>query len=66
MPLVPGGQLGIATGINFQPTGGAKAAITGDSVLAGEDVNPVIKALRENGIEVTAPHSHVLDERPRL
>ena len=58
--------MGVATGINFQPTGGGKAAITGDFVLAGNEVNPVIKALRDNGIEVTAIHSHMLDEQPRL
>jgi hypothetical protein len=66
MQLTPGGPLGLATGINFQPTGGGKAAITGDFVLIGDEVNPVIKALRENGIEVTALHSHMLDEQPRL
>ena len=64
--LVPPGPTGIATAINFQPTGGGKAAITGDFVLAGEEVNPVIKALRDNGIEVTAIHSHMLTEQPRL
>ena len=64
--LTPGGPLGLATGINFQPTGGGKAAITGDFVLIGDEVNPVIRALRENGIEVTALHSHMLDEQPRL
>jgi hypothetical protein len=58
--------LGLATGINFQPTGGGKAAITGDFVLLDSEVNPVIKALRENGIEVTALHSHMLTEQPRL
>jgi hypothetical protein len=66
MQLVPAGPLGLATGINFQPTGGGKAAITGDFVLTGDEVNPVIKALRESGIEVTALHSHMLDEQPRL
>jgi hypothetical protein len=64
--LSPAGPTGVATGINFQPTGGGKAAITGDFVLAPEEVNPVIKALRENGIEVTALHSHMLTEQPRL
>jgi hypothetical protein len=62
----PVGPLGLASGINFQPTGGGKAAITGDFVLAGDEVNPVIKALRSNGIDVTAVHSHMLDEQPRL
>jgi hypothetical protein len=66
MQIAPAGPMGIATGINFQPTGGGKAAITGDFVLTGEEVNPVIKALRENGIEVTAVHSHMLTEQPRL
>src|SRR5215216_5557420 len=64
--LVPPGPTGVATAINFQPTGGGKAAITGDFVLTGEEVNPVIKALRTNGIEVTAIHSHMLTEQPRL
>ena len=66
MPLVPAGPLGVATGINFQPTGNGKAAITGDFVLVASEVNPVIRALRANGIEVTALHSHMLDEQPRL
>lgn len=59
-------SMGIATAINFQPTGNGRAAITGDFVLLGSEVNPVIKALRENGIQVTALHSHMLDEEPRL
>jgi hypothetical protein len=66
MAITPPGPMGVATGINFQPTGGGKAAITGDFVLAGNEVNPVIKTLRENGIEVTALHSHMLTEEPRL
>jgi Domain of Unknown Function (DUF1259) len=66
MSLGPAGPLGLATAINFQPTGNGKAAITGDFVLTGDEVNPVIRALRSNGIEVTAVHSHMLDEQPRL
>jgi hypothetical protein len=64
--LSPVGPLGVATAIGFQSTGDSKAAITGDFVLTGEEVNPVIQALRSNGIEVTALHSHMLDEQPRL
>lgn len=64
--IAPAGPMGVATAINFQPTGGGKAAITGDFVLTGEEVNPVLKALRSNGIEVTAIHSHMLTEQPRL
>jgi hypothetical protein len=59
-------SMGLTTTINSQPTGGGKAAITGDFVLIGGEVNPVIRALRENGIEVTAVHSHMLSENPRL
>ena len=58
--------MGLGIAINFQPTGNGKAAITGDFVLTAREVNPVLKALRENGIEVTALHSHMLDEQPRL
>jgi hypothetical protein len=66
MTLTPVGPLGVAIAINFQPTGGGKAAITGDFVLTADEVNPVIRALRSNGIEVTALHSHMLTEQPRL
>jgi len=66
MTLVPAGPLGMATGIGFQPTGNGKAAITGDFVMTADEVNPVIRALRANGIEVTALHSHMLNEQPRL
>ena len=66
MQIAPVGPMGLATAINFQPTGGGKAAITGDFVLTADEVNPVIKALRSNGIEVTAIHSHMLTEQPRL
>jgi hypothetical protein len=59
-------SMGVATALNFQPTGNGKAAITGDFVLLGSEVNPVIKALRQNGIAVTALHSHMLMEEPRL
>jgi hypothetical protein len=64
--MTPAGPMGAAEAINFQPTGGGKAAITGDFVLRGEEVNPVLKTLRSNGIDVTALHSHMLMEEPRL
>jgi len=59
-------SLGMGIAINFQPTGDGKAAITGDFVLTAREVNPVLRALRDNGIEVTALHSHMLEEQPRL
>jgi biotin operon repressor len=58
--------MGSAIAINFQPTGAGKAAITGDFVLTADEVNPVIKALRAGGVEVTALHNHMLDDEPRL
>ena len=58
--------MGAGEAINFQPTGGGKAAITGDFVLTAKEVNPVLRTLRENGIEVTAVHNHMLDDEPRL
>jgi len=60
--------IGMGSGIviNFQPTGNGKAAITGDFVLIASEVNSVLKTLRDGGIEVTALHSHMLDEQPRL
>jgi len=59
-------SMGVATALNFQPTGNHKAAITGDFVLLASEVNPVMRALRTNGIAVTALHSHMLMEEPRL
>ena len=58
--------MGSANAINFQPTGGGKAAITGDFVLIAKEVNPVLRALRDHGIEVTAIHNHMLDDQPHL
>ena len=58
--------LGGANAINFQPTGNGKAAITGDFLVTGNEVNPLIRSLRAGDIEVTAIHSHMLDEQPRM
>jgi len=71
-PITEGGMMvgaavmGGATAINFQPTGGGKAAITGDFVLIGTEVTDVLRTLRSNGVEVTAIHSHMLTEQPRI
>lgn len=59
-------SMGTAISINFQSTGGGKAAITGDFVLLGSEVNPVLRALRQHGIEVTALHSHMIDDSPHF
>jgi hypothetical protein len=60
------GPLGGANAINFQPTGSGKAAITGDFLVTSNEVNPLIRALRAGDIEVTAIHSHMLNEQPRM
>lgn len=57
---------GMATAINFQSTGNGRAAIAGDFVMTATEVNEVIRALRSGGIEITALHSHMLEEQPRL
>jgi len=59
-------SMGLGTAINFQPTSGGKAAISGDFVMIGSEVNAVIRALRENGIAVVSLHNHLLTEEPRL
>jgi hypothetical protein len=48
-----------AISIKFQPTGGGKAAITGDFVALASEVNPLIASLRQHGIEVTAIFDYV-------
>jgi len=59
-------SMGLGTAINFQSTSGGKTAITGDFVMIGSEVNQVLAALRAGGVEVTALHSHMLMEQPRL
>jgi hypothetical protein len=59
-------SMGVATAINFQPTGGRKAAISGDFVMLASEVNPVLRALRNHGIEVEAMHNHMLNDEPHL
>jgi len=64
MELLP--AMGVATVLNFQPTGDGKVAITGDFVLIGSEVNLVARALNDNGIAVTAIYNHALADMPRL
>jgi len=59
-------SMGTAIAINFESSGGGKVAITGDFVLLASEVDPVMRALHENAISVTALHSHMLTEEPRL
>ena len=69
--IVAGGMaepasMGTGTGINFQSIGGGRAAVTGDFVLLGSEVDPVMRELRSHGIEVTALHSHMIGEQPTI
>lgn len=64
--MAEGASMGTGTAINFQPLGGGKAATTGDFVLIGNEVDPVMRALRSAGIEITALHTHMVGEQPTL
>jgi hypothetical protein len=57
---------GAAEAVNFQATESGNVATTGDFVLTAEEVNPVISELQGHHISVTALHSHMLTEQPRL
>ncbi len=63
VPIPP--AAGMATALNFQVVG-SRVATTGDFVLIAEEVNPVIRELEAHGFQVTALHSHMLRESPRL
>jgi len=63
-PLLP--AMGVVTVMNFQAVADGKAAITGDFVLLDREVNPVARALRQHGVDVTAIHNHGLLDTPRL
>jgi hypothetical protein len=59
-------SMGVSTAINFQPTGGGRAAITGDFVMEAAEVDSIARVLRSSGIAITALHSHMVGETPRL
>jgi hypothetical protein len=64
--MVEGPSMGTGTAINFQPLGGGRAATTGDFVLLASEIDPVMRALRSSGIDVTALHSHMIGEQPTI
>jgi hypothetical protein len=45
---------------------GGKDVMMGDLVLVEDEVNPVMSALLDNGLEVTALHNHFFFENPRI
>ena len=58
--------MGLTSWAAFQtdPKGGVM--VMGDLVLFQDEVNPVMSALLENGLEVTALHNHFFFESPRI
>ena len=64
--LVMPPSMGLSTAINFQPTGNGRAAITGDFVMRSDEVSRIIPILRANRIAITALHSHMIGEEPRI
>jgi hypothetical protein len=58
--------MGTTIAFGFQPLGDGKAAINGDFAMTAQEVNPVIQALRERGIQVVSLHNHMLEEKPEL
>lgn len=58
-------SMGMANAINFASVEN-RVATAGDFMLIADEVNPVIRELHTHGIQVTALHSHMLREEPRL
>ena len=58
--------MGMATAFNFQAAGSGNVAATGDFVMTGDEVNPIARALRQNGIGVSALHNHMIHGTPEL
>jgi hypothetical protein len=59
------GTMGMNTPLNFQ-LDVDNAAVNGDFMLRPAEVNPVLRELRANGIEIASLHNHMLDEQPKL
>jgi hypothetical protein len=59
-------SMGMATAVNFQSAGNGKVAATGDFVMLADEVNKVARVLRQNDINITALHNHMLHGTPEL
>jgi hypothetical protein len=57
--------LGFNTWAAWQGTA-ERAAVCGDFTMLENEVQPVIKTLIENGIEVVAVHNHMVHEKPKI
>ncbi len=60
--------MGLTSWAAFSPgkQGVAEAMVMGDLVLFEDEVNPVMSALFENGVEVTALHNHFFYDAPKV
>jgi hypothetical protein len=58
-------RMGLNTWAAFVGTND-NAAIAGDVAMLAGEVTPVLKALRQNGLEVVAIHHHMVDTRPTV
>ena len=56
---------GLATAINIQSVTATRAVSTGDFVVTGARLRPLLRALINAGIRVTAVHNHLVGEEPR-
>src|SRR5260370_38581923 len=50
----------------FHNVGNNDAVVMGDLVLTEDEVAPVMKALLDGGVEVTALHNHLIGESPKI
>jgi hypothetical protein len=58
--------MGLTSWAAFQPGSGKNAMVMGDLVLMQDEVNPVMSALLESGLEVTALHNHFFYDQPKV
>lgn len=65
MGAVINARMGLNTWAAFTGTN-EKAAIAGDVAMLESEVTPVLKALRQNGLDVVAIHHHMTSDRPML
>ena len=58
--------LGFGGWLALTPAAGGSHVMMGDLVLTEAEVNPVMTALLDNGLDVTALHNHFFHEEPRI
>ncbi|MBW3550104.1 MAG: DUF1259 domain-containing protein [Proteobacteria bacterium] len=58
-----GASMGLTTWAAFSGSD-ALAAIDGDFIMTADEVQPVLRALREAGLHVVALHNHMMGEQP--